>query len=114
MMTAPSASVTSQFGEWPASKVRSTFFDFFTQENGHTFVPSSSTIPYEDPTLLFINAGMCQYKSIFLGIVDPNSDFARLKRAVNSQKCIRAGGKHKSVRQQSFERPKETNHFVNQ
>jgi alanyl-tRNA synthetase len=49
-------------------------------------VPSSSVVPLSDPTLLFANAGMNQYKAIFLGTVDPNSDFARLKRAVNSQK----------------------------
>ena len=71
---------------------------YFQQEHQHTFVPSSSTIPYEDPTLLFANAGMNQYKSIFLGTVEPNSDFAKLKRAVNSQKCIRAGGKHNGQR----------------
>jgi alanyl-tRNA synthetase len=49
----------SQFGHWPALKVRETFLDYFKQ-NGHNFWPSSSCIPYEDPTLLFANAGMNQ------------------------------------------------------
>ncbi|KAL9103230.1 MAG: hypothetical protein Q9163_001717 [Psora crenata] len=73
--------------QWPAVKVRETFIDYF-QKNGHTFVPSSSVVPHSDPTLLFANAGMNQYKSIFLGTVDPSSDFAQLKRAVNSQKTF--------------------------
>lgn len=96
-MTSASASATSsQFGDWPANKVRETFTGYF-KERGHTFVPSSSTIPYDDPTLLFANAGMNQYKPIFLGIADPNSAFGSMKRAVNSQKCIRAGGKHNDL-----------------
>jgi alanyl-tRNA synthetase len=101
-------------GPWTAHKVRQQFFDYFRSKD-HTFVPSSSTIPYDDPTLLFANAGMNQarhsylhffahpsltadqYKSIFLGTVDPHSDMAKWKRAFNSQKCIRAGGKHNGM-----------------
>ncbi|KAG4306146.1 hypothetical protein PORY_000134 [Pneumocystis oryctolagi] len=82
--------------KWPSSKVRETFITYF-KERDHTFVPSSSVIPYNDPTLLFANAGMNQYKSIFLGTVDPYSPFGKLKRAVNSQKVIRAGGKHNDL-----------------
>ncbi|KAL2824560.1 tRNA synthetases class II (A)-domain-containing protein [Aspergillus cavernicola] len=82
--------------KWSAKIVRDTFLQYF-QKHGHTFVPSSPVAPHSDPTLLFTNAGMNQFKSIFLGTVNPNSDFAQLQSAVNSQKCIRAGGKHNDL-----------------
>ncbi|KAI8982374.1 alanyl-tRNA synthetase [Mycotypha africana] len=88
--------MTGEQLEWPVNKVRSTFVKYF-EDNGHVFVPSSSTIPHDDPTLLFANAGMNQFKPIFLGTLDPNSPLANVKRACNSQKCIRAGGKHNDL-----------------
>ena len=77
--------------------VRSTFIDYFTQQKGHVFHASSPVVPYGDPTLLFANAGMNQFKPLFLGTADPSSPLAKLSSAVNSQKCIRAGGKHNDL-----------------
>ncbi len=82
--------------KWTTDKVRSTFVEYF-EKNDHTNVPSSACAPLNDPTLLFANAGMNQFKPIFLGQADPNSAMATWKRAANSQKCIRAGGKHNDL-----------------
>lgn len=72
---------------WTGDRVRSTFVEFFKTKS-HTFVPSSSVVPHNDPTLLFSNAGMNQFKPIFLGTVDPSTEFAKLKAACNSQKVV--------------------------
>ena len=72
-------------------EVRQAFIDFFVSKN-HTHVASSSLIPHNDPTLLFTNAGMNQFKDTFLGV--EKRDYSR---AVTSQKCVRAGGKHNDL-----------------
>src|SRR5687768_18138524 len=77
------------------AEVRRAFLDFFHQR-GHEIVRSSSLVPADDPTLLFVNAGMVQFKKVFLGMEEA-PDGAR--RATTSQKCVRAGGKHNDLEQ---------------
>ena len=74
-----------------SNEIRQLFLDFFRQ-NGHEVLSSSSLIPKDDPTLLFTNAGMVQFKSVFLG-----DEIRPYKRAVTVQKCLRAGGKHNDL-----------------
>jgi alanyl-tRNA synthetase len=75
-----------------ANEIRRQFVDFFVEKHGHNEVPSSSVVPHDDPTLLFTNAGMNQFKDVFLG-----TGTRPYRRAVDSQKCIRAGGKHNDL-----------------
>ena len=83
--------------QWPTTKIRQTFINYFTKQHSHKFIPSSPSAPLNDPTLLFTNAGMNQFKPIFLGQAQPGTELSTLKRATNSQKCIRAGGKHNDL-----------------
>jgi alanyl-tRNA synthetase len=76
-----------------SDQIRQTFLDFFAAR-GHRVVPSSSLVPAGDPTLLFTNAGMNQFKDVFLG--HEKRDYVR---AASSQKCVRAGGKHNDLEQ---------------
>src|ERR1700732_1528954 len=73
------------------SEIRSAFLEFF-RERGHTVVPSSPLVPGNDPTLLFTNAGMVQFKDVFLG-----KDVRDYSRAATAQRCVRAGGKHNDL-----------------
>jgi alanyl-tRNA synthetase len=74
-----------------SAEIRRAFLNYF-EERGHRVVRSSSLVPKNDPTLLFTNAGMNQFKGVFLG--EETRDYTR---AVSSQKCLRAGGKHNDL-----------------
>src|SRR5579862_5445238 len=74
-----------------ANDIRSAFLDYFAAA-GHEVVPSSPLVPRNDPTLLFTNAGMVQFKNVFTGV-----EKRAVPRAATSQKCVRAGGKHNDL-----------------
>jgi alanyl-tRNA synthetase len=74
-----------------ASEIRASFLEFF-RKNGHAVLPSSSLVPVNDPTLLFTNAGMVQFKDLFLG-----KEVRDYSRAATAQRCVRAGGKHNDL-----------------
>mgnify|MGYP003330312386 CR=1 FL=1 len=78
------------------SQIRSTFLDYFNSQ-GHEVVPSSALVPANDPTLLFTNAGMVQFKDVFLG-----AEHRGYQRAVTAQRCVRAGGKHNDLDQVGY------------
>src|SRR6201998_1958647 len=84
-----------QLSDWmnmtSVNDIRSTFLNFFAK-NGHEIVPSSPLVPRNDPTLMFTNAGMVQFKNVFTGV-----EKRPYQRATTSQKCVRAGGKHNDL-----------------
>ena len=91
MISLPANSATNPAANPTVSQIRQAFIDFFVSK-GHTHVASSSLVPSDDPTLLFTNAGMNQFKDCFLGL-----EKRVYNRAVTSQRCVRAGGKHNDL-----------------
>ena len=85
-------------------KIREKFLHYF-RDHGHEVVKSSSLVPKDDPTLLFTNAGMVQFKNLYLGLEKPS-----YTRAATSQKCVRAGGKHNDLDQVGYT---NRHHIVN-
>ncbi|MFN2133704.1 MAG: alanine--tRNA ligase [Anaerolineae bacterium] len=77
--------------KWSSAEIRASFLEFF-EERGHTIVPSAPLVPIDDPTLLFTNAGMNQFKDVFLGLA--KRDYTR---AADTQKCMRVSGKHNDL-----------------
>jgi alanyl-tRNA synthetase len=77
--------------KWTSAEIRSSYLAFF-QEKGHTIVPSTPLVPVDDPTLLFINAGMVPFKNVFLGLTKPDHS-----RVTDTQKCMRVSGKHNDL-----------------
>ncbi|GLH79301.1 alanine--tRNA ligase [Bradyrhizobium sp. SSBR45G] len=94
-MSKSNAAEFPDFFDWIAmsgvNEIRSTFLNFFAA-NGHEIVPSSPLVPRNDPTLMFTNAGMVQFKNVFTGV-----EKRPYNRATTSQKCVRAGGKHNDL-----------------
>ncbi len=80
-----------------SNEIRSSFLEYFRKQ-GHTIVPSASVVPAEDPTLMFTNAGMNQFKDVFLGMGQ-----REYKRAVDTQKCIRVSGKHNDLEEVGYD-----------
>ena len=83
--------VLNEMKNLSSAEIRSAFF-FFFEKRGHQIVPSSSLVPGNDPTLLFTNAGMVQFKNVFLG-----EEKRSYTMATSSQRCVRAGGKHNDL-----------------
>jgi alanyl-tRNA synthetase len=90
------AKTTAQTTAKTTAEIRSDFLEFF-RSKGHTVVPSSPLVPGNDPTLLFTNAGMVQFKDVFLG-----AEKRSYTRAASSQRCVRAGGKHNDLDQVGY------------